>query len=176
MTSRLVSRPDGVRRDRAVLSADCAASAQRRSATSRAPGKQAVLDGALRADVDRIAALLFEIARAARNRWTVAELDDGDCGVHLGAAGLSHLRRAAHADRRRPIAPSSSRRRTMPPPRRPSAINAFIADALLRAPHVAASRPDTRFRAAIPAGQRAGDRERRRGHRALCLRAARVTQ
>ena len=60
------------RRDRDVLSTACAASGRRRSADIARAGKHAVLNGSLRADVDRLARLLHGDRARDRKRWTSA--------------------------------------------------------------------------------------------------------
>ena len=99
-------------------------------------GKQAALDSSLRPDVERVVALLHDVARATGHRWTIAELTTG---VVEFIAALPVYRtdvapRAAIQRADRDVIEQTS-------PDTPSAITTFIADVLLSAGRAAESDP-----------------------------------
>ena len=96
-------------------------------------GKAAALAGPLRADVERIAALLFRLARKAKKPWTPDEVTTG-LVEFLSALPIYRTGVAPRA----PIDPADrtvieETSRVAPPPGTTGTINAFIADVLLAA-------------------------------------------
>jgi (1->4)-alpha-D-glucan 1-alpha-D-glucosylmutase len=108
-------------------------------------GKHAVLVGSLRADIDRIAALLLAIAREEKKPWTLAELSTG-LVEFISALPIYRTDVAP----RTPIEPTDrvvieQTSLDAPPADTPGTINAFIADVLLRSGGARESSPKLAF-------------------------------
>jgi (1->4)-alpha-D-glucan 1-alpha-D-glucosylmutase len=108
-------------------------------------GKKAALDGPLRADVDRLSAPLFELARRAGKPWTRSELSTGlvEFMSALPVYRTELAPRAPIEDADRAIIEQTSRE--APPPDSSGTINAFIAEVLMGAEGALPSDPKLVF-------------------------------
>jgi len=108
-------------------------------------GKEAALAGSLRADVERITTILHDIARAARRRWTRADLSaalvEFISALPVYRTGVTP--RAEIRDDDRNVIEQTSI--DGPPPDSPGWINSFIADVLLSADKASESDPALQF-------------------------------